>query len=290
MFWRRRKQEDFSAEVDAHIELEAERLKEQGLSDEEARAAARRAFGNVARAQERFYESSRWVWWDQLRQDIRYGLRRLRRSPGFTAAAVVTLALGIGANTSMFSVVNAMMLRPLPVRNPAQLVEVAQGGPTFSYPAFRRFQDENRVFLGVLGVYWQKGLDATINGQAETLDAQLVSGNFFSLLGVDAVSGRTFTTEEDGLPGRNPVAVISYGYWKRRFGLDPSVVNKSIALNKTPFTILGVTPPEFFGIWLGFPADVYVPMTMVGVFHEDRSWLNNTGRTGFTSWGVSNPA
>jgi len=277
MFWRRRKQEDFRAEVEAHIELEAERLKEQGLSDEEACAAARRAFGNVTRAQERFYESGRWVGGDQLRQDIRYGLRQLRRSPGFTAAAVVTLALGIGANTSIFSVVNAMMLRPLPVRDPAQLVEVAQGGPTFSYPAFRRFRDENHVFLGVLGVYWQKGLDATINGQAETLDAQLVSGNFFSLLGVDAVSGRTFTTEEDGLPGRNPVAVISYGYWKKRFGLDPSVVGKSITLNKTPFTILGVTPPEFSGIWLGFPADVYVPMTMVGVLHEDRSWLNNTG-------------
>jgi putative ABC transport system permease protein len=209
-----------------------------------------------------------------LLQDLRYGLRMLRKSPGFTAVAVLTLALGIGANTSIFSVIDAMLLRPLPVRDPGQLVQVAQNASSFSYPAFKRFRDENHVFSGVLAVSWLNQLDIGIDGQTESVDAQLVSGNFFSLLGVGVAVGRTFSANEDKSPRQNPVAVISYGYWKRRFALDPSVVGKSITLNRTPFTILGVTPPEFSGIWLGYPADVYVPMMMEPAFHQDKSWLD----------------
>src|SRR5215469_16015072 len=162
MFWRRRKQGDFSAEVEAHIELEAERLKEQGLSDEEARAAARRAFGNVTRAQERFYESGRWVWFDQLRQDIRYGLRQLRRNPEFTAVAVVTLALGIGANTAIFQLLDAVRLRNLPVRNPSELTIVHLADlpgwrgshetayPSLNNPLWEYFRDHQHVFSQVM--------------------------------------------------------------------------------------------------------------------------------------------
>lgn len=124
MFWRKRKPSDFSAEVEAHLELETERLKEEGMSEEEARLAARRSFGNVTRAQERFYESGRWVWWNQLCQDIRYGLRMLRRSPGFAVVALLSLALGIGANTAIFQLLDAVRLRMLPVSNPQELAEV----------------------------------------------------------------------------------------------------------------------------------------------------------------------
>lgn len=207
----------------------------------------------------------------------------LRQNPGFTGVAVLTLALGIGANTVIFSFVNAMVIRPLPVERPNELVLLAPtdshvGSLGFSYPLFKAVRDENRTLAGVF-VRARGPVHVTVDGQAELAPGggEYVSGSYFSTLGVEAISGRTFTAEEDKVPGRNPVAVVSYAYWRRRFALSPSVLGKTIHLNDLPFTILGVTPPRFFGIEVGQSPDVTVPMTMYPLLNPASTELNNPG-------------
>src|SRR5205823_5239658 len=173
-----------------------------------------------------------------LFQDLRYGLRTLLRSPGFAAVAVITLALGIGANTAIFSVINAVMVRALPVKNPQELVVV--GDPThvhswsngtprtdlFSYPLYRELRDNNGVFSSLLASSDLRQLQIAIDGSPEKANGRLVTGNYFETLGVKPLLGRTFTAEEDRSPGADPVTVISYGYWQRRFSADPSVIGR----------------------------------------------------------------
>ncbi len=277
MFWRKRKPSDFRAEIEAHLALETEQLKEQGLSEEEARIAARRAFGNVTRAQERFYESGRWLWWDHLAQDLRYGLRMLARNPGFTVVTVLTLALGIGANTAIFSLLNAVMLRELPVQSPKQLVLFGKGKAggssgdfasteLYSYPFYREMRQKNQVFSDVsamLSVLFTK-MHGAVGGSAELepMDVQLVSGSYFSFLGVEPVLGRSFTEAEDEPAGGHPVAMISYSWWDRRLAHDPAAVGKTVTLGSTVYTIIGITPPGFFGTTVGESPDLWIPLSM----------------------------
>src|SRR5438445_7088778 len=177
MFRRKRTASDFSAEIEAHLQLETERLQEQGLSGEEARAAARRAFGNVTQAQERFYESGRWFWWDRLRQDVRFGLRMLAKSPGFTGVAVLTLALAIGANTAIFSVVDAVLLRPLPFKDPARLVwateHFAFGPSTVVSADFPAWKDRNNVLAAIAAFGGTSG--ANLTGSAQPARASVTT-------------------------------------------------------------------------------------------------------------------
>jgi predicted permease len=202
-----------------------------------------------------------------LWQDLRYGLRMLAKRPGFTLIVALTLALGIGANTAVFSLIDAFLLKLLPVRDPQQLVFVRATNPrggitdSFPYPIFEQFRDQSRSFSGIFA-YDHTRVSVTVEGQPEMVWGDFVSGSYFDVLGVSAILGRTFTADDDQA-GKQPAAVISSGYWGRRFGRDPAVIGKTIYLAKIPFTVIGVTSPAFYGLNVaGRSADVVLPMFM----------------------------
>ena len=262
MFRRKRNASDFNAEIEAHIRLEAERLREQGLSAADARAAARRAFGNVTQAQERFYESGRWLWFDYLRQDLRFAFRMLRKSPGFAAVAVATLAVAIGANAVVFSALNAFLLRPLNVPQSESLYGLQFGGAhrgALSYPNYVDFRDRNRSFDG-LAMYQMTrvGLDTGKNPTRAWLYE--VSGNYFDVLKIQPYLGRFFHASDEHGAGSAPYIVLSYAYWHGHFQDDAGVVGRRADVNKRPYTIIGVAPPEFRGTFLLLSPDFLVPM------------------------------
>jgi predicted permease len=279
-FWRWRTRQGREAELERelrdHLDLESEEQREAGLASEEAVYAARRALGNTTQIK----EDVRMGWGLQsletLLQDVRYGLRQLRRNPGFTAVAVITLALGIGANTAIFSLVDAVLLKMLPVKNPDKLVRLTWvtrnygGDEFFSYPTFRLLADNNKTLSGVIAFHSLANVDFVVHGQAGLASGQAVSDNYFTMLGVTPALGRTFMPRKDDAQPANPVAVISYAYWTRRFDRKPSVIGQAIALDGAPFTIIGVTPPEFFGLEQGAPVDVSIPLDQVS--RVERGW------------------
>jgi len=265
MFGRKRKLDEFDAEIAAHLQLEFERQQELGLTEEEARAAARRAFGNVMQVKERFYESGRWLWWDHFCQDVRYGARMLRKSPGFAVIAILTLAIGIGANTALFSVVNGVLLNPLPYAEPERLVALYTHAyqadkASISYPNFLDWSHQNRSFSS-LAAFRGETFTMTGMGEPERLDANMVSATFFPLLGVNPIIGRNFEEKEDQL-GAAHAALIGEGLWKRKFGSAPDIVGKTIRLDGDLYTITGVIPATFHYANDNYhsKAEVYVPL------------------------------
>jgi predicted permease len=208
---------------------------------------------------------------DEMFQDLRFGMRLLLKNPGFTAVAVLSLALGIGANTAIFSLVDAVLLKLLPVRNPEQLVALdsfSQRGEhrNFSHPLFEQLRARTSVFSGLFaavdGTSRMEMDGPESGGQTEQAEVQLVSGEYFQVLGVNAVVGRMLTAEDDQTPGAHPVAVLSYGFWQRRFAGDAAIIGKSITLKGQPFTVIGVTPLAFFGEAVGRAPDVWAPLMM----------------------------
>jgi len=207
-----------------------------------------------------------------MTQDFKFALRSLLQHPAFAATAILSLALGIGANTAIFTLTHQVLLRVLPVKDPQRLVSLTWtgqfiGGSTrgfldsFSYPMYADLRDSSRAFTG-LAAQFQSIVDLTDNGPAQRANAELVSGNYFDVLGVTAAIGRTLTPADDKLPGGEPYIVLSYDYWQKRFGGNPSVRNRSIDLNGHPMTILGVAEPGFQGSEMLSPADVFVPLAM----------------------------
>src|ERR1041385_3013471 len=207
-------------------------------------------------------------------QDIRYALRMLAKSPAFASVVVLTLALGIGANAAIFSLLDQVLLQRLPVANPQQLVVLSayepKDGPdldsSFSFPMYQDLRDRNYVFSGVIARGGTQ-INVSYGDQTERVRGELVSGNFFDVLGVRPWAGRLLTQDDDRNPGAHPVAVLSYDFWDRRFGKDSNLIGKTILVNEYPLTVIGVTPPGFYGVNLSNNPDVRVPLMMTPVFN-----------------------
>ena len=259
---RRRRDEELDEEVRSHLRMAVRERVERGEAPEEAEAAALREFGNVGLVKEVTRQMWGWVWLRQFSQDLRYGLRMMRRSPGFAAVAVLTLALGIGANTAIFSVVNAVLLRPLPYRDPARLVTVLHDGWKPVAPAnFLDWREQSSSFESIAAAQlWS--LTMTGRHHPEQLEVLQTSAEMFQVLGIDAALGRTFAAGEDQ-PGREHVVVLSHGFWQRRFGSAADAVGQQVMLDGEPYTVVGVMPSDFqFAPFWATRAEAWVPLNL----------------------------
>src|SRR5271156_4947940 len=235
---------------------------------------------------------------EHLLQDIRFGLRTLGKNPGFTLVAILTLALGIGANAAIFSLTDQVLLRLLPVERPRELVVLTspgvahgrvwsdiEGGPSFSYPMYKDLRDRNEVFTGLLAGFHVQ-VSVAGEGQSQLAEGVLVSGNYFQVLGVRPSLGRVLSAQDETAPGANPVTVLSYGYWTRHYGSDPNILNKQFVVNGNSLTVVGVARPGFTGIQVGQIPDLFIPITMKaqvtpnwdGLADRNDHWVTMLGR------------
>lgn len=263
--WRRKRREaELDEELRSHLEMAARERAGRGEKKEDAERATRREFGNVGMVKEVTRETWGWGSLDRLMQDLRFGVRMIARSPGFTAVAILTLALGIGANTALFSVVNGVLLNPLPYPEPEQLVTLHESKPNFeagsiSFPNFRDWRKQNTTF-SMMGVSRGYSFNLTGAGDAEQVRAEFVSTDFLPMLGVKSVIGRLFEEGEDEF-GARPIAIISAGFWNRKFASAQDVLGKGLTLDGRSYTIVGVVPANF-NLQIGAfrASELYVPM------------------------------
>ena len=285
---RRRDEERLREELEEHVALQAADYVRAGMAAVEARRRALLKFGPVEGIKEGYRDEQGLPLLEHLLQDLRYSLRQLRKAPLFTLTATLSLAMGVGANTAVFTVIERVLLRPLPVANPEELVFIAdqrileQQSPRFSYPFYASLRD-NPVLNGVAARF-SLGISTRINGQIARVSGELVSANYFSVVGTGAQMGRAFSPEDDQAPGAHPVAVISEGFWRRSFGSDPSVLGRDIEINNHAFTIIGVAAKDFRGTDMGSPTDIWLPMMMQREVGRDlltdagTNWLEIIGR------------
>jgi predicted permease len=295
LFGRKRFEAEMAAELRAHLEMQEAANRIAGMSADEAHYAARRQFGGVDQVKEQARDRRGWGWLERGFQDLRFGARLLAKAPGFTLVAVLTLGLGIGVNTGIFSAFKGIWLRPLPgVRHSNQLVTLlwtTRGGDqlTLSYPDLQDFQRRCRSFAGLEATVCTP-FSLKIDGPAQRVWGEYATGGLHALLGLTAARGRLLASGDDRLPNGEPVVVLSYGCWQRRFGSDPGVIGRAVVLNGQSFTVVGVAPPGFAGTTVGFALDVFVPAATAGRLRlfvgktqelftqREFSWLVATGR------------
>jgi predicted permease len=293
---RKRMMEDLDQDIRDFIERETQDNIDRGMPPEEARYAALRKFGNVTRVKEETWEVWSFLWLEQLWQDVRYGLRQLRRSPGFTTVAVLTLALGIGVNTAIFSLIDAVMLRMLPVEKPSELFQVQVGNADegggggggeslFATPMWEQLRDHQDVLSRAFAWSAINKFDLAEGGTIPAVNGIWVSGGFFDALGLHPAAGRLIADSDDrrGCPA---VAVVSYGFWQERYGGAMSAIGSTLSLRRQPFEVIGVAPPGFFGMEVGGKFDVAAPICATAILggkdsrldNVEFSWLNVGGR------------
>jgi predicted permease len=263
LFRKRTVEEELDEELSFHLERQAEKYMAAGATRQAAVRRARLELGGVSTIKEECRDARGVRVVEELVQDLRYGVRKLRASPGFTAVALVTLALGIGANTALFSVMSGVLLSPLPYREPERLVTLHASKPNFptgsiSYPNFRDWRTENRTFES-MAIHRGSGFSLTGAGTAEWVDGRMVSAEFFSLLGVEPILGRTFVAGEDEI-GASPVAVISERLWRRKFDATPDILGRTIVLDGRGYSVVGVVPSSFNLFQSTRARDVHVPI------------------------------
>jgi predicted permease len=262
---KRQLEADLDDEIQTHLEMQADECVRQGMDPDLARVEAVRRFGRVEHIKDDYRDRRGLPLLEAIARDVRYSLRLLRRSPGFSLIAVLTLAVGIGATTAVFTIVNRAALRPLPVQRPGDLVALSNVGAGmfqgFSYPYYVDLRDRARSFSNLIA-YRFSPLSVRASGVNERLWGYLVSGNYFETLGVGAVVGRTITPADDRDRGGHPVAVISYRYWQRRFGGDPAAIGQGILVNGRTYTVIGVAPRGFFGTEIVAAPDLWFPIAM----------------------------
>ncbi|MDE3136714.1 MAG: ABC transporter permease [Acidobacteriota bacterium] len=278
-FSRRRIYGELSDEIRVHLEEKVEELVAGGMLREEAEHAARREFGNVLRTEERGREVWRWTAIENFWLDVRYALRTLRRTPAVTTVALLSLALGIGANTAIFSLTDTLLLRMLPVRDPGELVEIlrhsprmADDNPVFTNPMWEQVRDRQNAFSGVFAWFPDK-FDLANGGQAEYVRGLYASGGYFTSLGVEPLVGRVFTAADDQR-GCSGVAVLGYGFWQQHYGGQTSALGSLLRVNGHSFPVIGVTPPGFFGTDVGDRFDVALPICAEAIIHGKDSYLD----------------
>jgi predicted permease len=276
-------EDEMADEVRFHLERRAADLVASGMAPAEAARRARLEFGPPERWKDDCREARGLRWFDDLGGDLRYAARTFRRSPGFAVVAIVSLALGIGANVLVFTVVDALVLAPLPIADPERVVFV-QGKGSFvshSFPAYRDLRDRAEGFEGLVGTRISP-MDVDAGTGSSRAWGYLATGNYFDVLGLHPALGRLFHPADDRVPGGSPFAVLSFEYWRSRFAGDPGVVGRTVRINRLPYTILGVAPKGFRGTERFYPADLWVPMMMQAQIEIGNPWLES--RSSANTW------